>query len=231
MVLYVHRILHWMDVMHIIYGVYDMNVLELFSGSASFSKVAKERGHETFTVDNNAAFKPDMIFNLLNGLNPEILQKIKEADIIWMSPPCQTLSMAAGNTHWNQDRTPKTKKGEEARELIYLCKTIMDICKDKNKIYFIENPRARARWFLPTDETRHTVWYCQYGDDRAKPTDIWTNLKGWNGKICKNSNPDCNHIKAPRGSKTGTQGLKDNYERSRIPRDLCLELIKRCEKK
>ena len=21
---------------------------------------------------------------------------------------------------------------------------------------------------------RHTVWYCKYGDSRAKPTDIWT---------------------------------------------------------
>ena len=44
------------------------------------------------------------------------------------------------------------------------------------KYYFIENPRGGMRkmeWMknLP----RYTVTYCQYGDNRMKPTDIWTN--------------------------------------------------------
>ena len=47
--------------------------------------------------------------------------------------------------------------------------------------------------------------------------------------MCKNGNL-C-HISAPRGSKTGTQGLKGNMERSVVPRDLCLEIIKLCEAK
>ena len=34
---------------------------------------------------------------------------------------------------------------------------------------------------------------------------------------------------SPRGSKTGTQGLKGNYERSKIPEALCLEIIKATE--
>ena len=34
---------------------------------------------------------------------------------------------------------------------------------------------------------RYTVWYCKYGDDRAKPTDIWTNSKTWKPRpMCKN---------------------------------------------
>ena len=63
-----------------------------------------------------------------------------------------------------------------------------------------------------------------------KPTDIWTNnLKnllnpnGWNPrKMCKNG-MSC-HESAPRGSRTGTQGLKGNYERSKVPYELCKEI-------
>lgn len=57
-----------------------------------------------------------------------------------------------------------------------------------------------------------------------KPTDIWTNDSLWNPKpICKNG--DTCHVAAPRGSATGTQGLKNDYERSRIPEQLCEEII------
>ena len=81
---------------------------------------------------------------------------------------------------------------------------------------------------------RHTVWYCQYGDDRAKPTDIWTNNSGWKPRpMCHNKRKDndgevihhCHHETAPRGSKTGTQGRKSSYERSKIPSRLCAEIL------
>ena len=71
----------------------------------------------------------------------------------------------------------------------------------------------------------HTVTYCQYGDNRMKPTDIWTNVN-WKPKpMCKNG--DSCHEAAPRGSQTGTQGLKNDYEKSKVPYELCQELIER----
>ena len=71
------------------------------------------------------------------------------------------------------------------------------------------------------------VWYCQYGDDRAKPTDIWTNNDNWIPRpVCHNGNKDCHHQPAPRGSKTGTQGRKGSYNRSKIPHELCVEALK-----
>jgi hypothetical protein len=74
---------------------------------------------------------------------------------------------------------------------------------------------------------RHTVTYCQYGDNRMKPTDIWTNSNVWTPrKPCKNG--DSCHISAPRGSRTGTQGLKGAYERSKIPELLCKEILESC---
>lgn len=194
-----------------------MKTVELFAGNMSFSKVAKARGHETFTVDNDKSFNPDLVLNLRMGVWHKPLEdKIQEADIIWMSPPCTTFSMASGNTHWTANREPKTIAATIGKDLLEECLVVARYCESHNKIYFIENPRARARWFLPED-TRKTAWYCQYGDTRAKPTDIWTNLKGWIPKTCHNGNKDCHHESAPRGSKTGTQGLKDAKLRSIIP--------------
>ncbi len=81
---------------------------------------------------------------------------------------------------------------------------------------------------------RCTVWYCTYGDDRAKPTDIWSNhlfslfnQNGFNPRPeCHNGNENCHHQRAPRGSKTGTQGLTGSYERSMYPKKLCIDIIK-----
>ena len=74
---------------------------------------------------------------------------------------------------------------------------------------------------------RKEVTYCSYGDKRMKPTDIWTNDFKWVPRtMCFNGNKNCHHEKAPRGSKTGTQGLKDSFERSKVPRDLCLEILR-----
>ena len=80
------------------------------------------------------------------------------------------------------------------------------------------------RWFNK-DLPRYTVCYCQYGFDRMKPTDIWTNKKDFVPKMCKNNNPECNHIRAPRGSQTGTQG-RTIYEKYSIPKNLILDLFK-----
>ena len=75
-----------------------------------------------------------------------------------------------------------------------------------------------------TDYERKTITYCQYGDDRMKPTDIWTNLKNWETlPICKNGDP-C-HTSAPRGSRTGTQGIKGKVLRGVIPPSLFEEII------
>jgi len=204
-----------------------MKTIELFSGTQSFSKVARELGHETFCVDNNPKFDNDLTLEIGTTLSNNLHKKIMDADIIWMSPPCTTFSMASGNTHWNADRTPKTKNAELGKALLNYCWGVAEMCIKNNKIFIIENPRARARWFLPTD-CRKTAWYCQYGDTRAKPTDIWTNLD-WTPKTChnflKNKPKHCHHEAAPRGSKTGTQGLKGNMERSVIPPALFHEIF------
>lgn len=78
------------------------------------------------------------------------------------------------------------------------------------------------------DLPRYTVTYCQYGEERMKPTDIWTNHPNPQFKPpCKNG--DSCHISAPRGAQTGTQGIKGARDRARIPQALCEHIVKICE--
>lgn len=201
-----------------------MKILELFSGTESFSKVARARGHETFTIELNEHFNPDLCKNILDVKAKDIPFK---PDVIWASPPCTCFSVASIGSSWIGNYHPK--RVETALGMAYVLKTLQLIKELKPKFWFIENPRGVLRKMGFMEElNRSTVTYCQYGDTRMKPTDIWHNTN-WNPrKMCKNGNP-C-HVAAPRGSKTGTQGLKGNIERSIIPEELCLEIIKECEK-
>jgi len=214
-------------------NLFKMKTIELFSGTGSFSKVAKNRGHSIFRVEMDKQFEAELYDNILN-VDYNILP---DCDIIWASPPCQCFSVASIGKHWtggNKSYTPKTESALDSLE--YLGKLIYLIYYKKPKYWFIENPRGVMRKiidryfkFYELDFIRHTVTYCQYGDTRMKPTDIWTNCKEWlPRKPCKNGSP-C-HVSAPRGSKTGTQGLKSAKERSVVPEKLCLEILEVCEK-
>ncbi len=167
-------------------------------------------------------------------------------DIIWASPPCRTFSIASCSTHWTKDKSyinefnqyykdkdfiPKTEDAEWGLRMVRKMKEIIAHYTDinPNVIFIIENPRGLLRK-MPEMKIynleRKTIWYCQYGDTRAKPTDIWTNAPWIPRPVCKNGNPDCHHERAPRGSRTGTQGLKGNYERSVVPEQLCEQILR-----
>ncbi len=208
-----------------------MKIGELFAGTESFSEVARARGHETFTIDNNPLFNSDYVGNILHKRTQELIkEKLKEWDVVWMSPVCVYWSLAAGNTYWDEFRMPRNDKAIEGIKMMMFCRFVADYCVKHNKIFFIENPNGRAVWIMD-NQYLHRVWYCQYGDKRAKPTNIWTNLPNWKAKTCKNGNPNCHHESAPRGSKTGTQGLKNNRDRSVVPKALCEEILTLCETK
>tara|TARA_Y100001973_G_C5201758_1_gene338299 strand:- start:415 stop:1107 length:693 start_codon:yes stop_codon:yes gene_type:complete len=220
----------------------QFKVLELFAGSRSFSKVAEKYGCQTHTSDIEPYDGIDQVCDIFDfdykkvGFIP---------DIIWCSPPCTCFSISSCSTHWDKsgeprmynpsdkDREyiPKTENAEWALRIVRKMKEIISVCTDLNPhvIFIIENPRGMLRK-MPEMKIYNlvlkTVWYCQYGDTRAKPTDIWTNAPWIPRAVCKNGNPDCHHERAPRGSKTGTQGLKNAHERSKIPEQLCEEILR-----
>jgi site-specific DNA-cytosine methylase len=207
-----------------------MIVLELFAGSRSIGKVAEAYGHTVISVDIKQFGNIDIVGDILEI--PTQTFKDLKPDVIWASPPCTTFSVASIGTHWSKHKRPKTK--EALKGLDILKKTIKIIKECNPKYWYIENPRGMMRKMpemlgLP----RQTVWYCQYGDKRAKPTDIWSNNfyslfnpDGWLPlPECHNGNKHCHHEPAPRGSRTGTQGLKNNYQRSKIPEQLCSAIV------
>lgn len=202
------------------------NLLELFAGSRSIGKVGDELNMNVFSVD----------WQKFEGINLEIdIEQMKISDvpfipdIVWASPDCTTYSVAACYIHRKNSTDPKSdyaKKCDEVnKHFIGLIKEWLIINPDM--VFFIENPRGMLRKMPFMQEfKRYTIWYCQYGDNRAKPTDIWTNSKSWKQRpICHNGNKKCHHQPAPRGSRTGTQALKNSYIKSMIPRELCLEVL------
>ena len=205
-----------------------IKVLELFAGSRSIGKVADELDYEVFSVDINN-FKGIDLVKDIEFLTKDYIPFIP--DVIWASPPCTTYSIAAISHHRDMGK-PKTDFAAKSDKLVL---NTLRLIKEYGCKYFIENPRGYLRkmdFMLGIPKT--TVWYCTYGDTRAKPTDIWSNhiyslfnVNGWKPRaICFNGNTNCHHQPAPRGSRTGTQGLKNNYERSKVPYELCKEIIK-----
>ena len=215
-----------------------MKVLELFAGSRSFSKVAEELGMETYTTDFSDFENIDLVKDILDVNATDIEKEFGVPDIIWASPPCTTFSVASLGHHWTGGKGAYIPKTDKCRNNIDVVKKSNSIIryflhKNPNLLYYIENPRGMLRKldFMNWATHRRTIWYCQYFSPeetikRAKPTDIWTNDYRWIPRpVCKNGNPDCDHERAPRGSRTGTQGLKGNYERSIVPSELCREIL------
>ena len=203
-----------------------MKLLELFAGSRSVGKVAEQMGFEVYSSDINSFKDINYVSDILQ-FDTDKVPFIP--DVIWASPPCTFFSVASIGKHWNIDNTPKTDNAVLGVKIVQ--KTI-DIIKHYQQlnpylVYFVENPRGKLRKLPVSDffDKRHTVTYCQYGDTRMKPTDIWTNCEEWYPrKMCKNG--DTCHQSAPRGSRTGTQGIKGDYNRSMIPKQLCLDILK-----
>ena len=209
-----------------------MKLLELFAGTRSIGKAFEEKGHEVFSVEWDRSFENIDLYKDIYELSAkEILNKFGKPDVIWASPDCSSYSIAAISHHRKREENGNLAPVSEYAKFCDRVNqhTLNLIMTLSPKYWFIENPRGGMRKMdfmhgLP----RYTVTYCQYGDTRMKPTDIWTNHPDPNFKpACKNGDP-C-HEKAPRGSITGTQGLKCSKERSVIPVELCRHIVKICE--
>ena len=210
-----------------------MKVLELFAGTRSIGKAFEAHGHEVFSIEWDKQFKNIDWYEDIGKISAQdILDVFGKPDVIWASPDCTSYSVAAISHHRRKNK--ETGSLDPITDYAEFCdgvnKHVVELIRELNpKYWFIENPRGGMRkmeWMqgLP----RYTVTYCKYGEDRMKPTDIWTNHP--DPKFLppsKNGDPD--HVKAPRGSRTGTQGLKGAVERSRIPEALCEHIVKICE--
>ena len=209
-----------------------MKVLELFAGTRSIGKAFEEKGHQVYSVEWDKQFEDiDLYEDILKVEAEDIIKAFGRPDVIWASPDCSSYSIAAISHHRQQDDhgnlvpvSDYAKFCDRVNQHV-LCL----ILALSPKYWFIENPRGGMRKMdFMNGLPRYTITYCQYGDNRMKPTDIWTNHPNPQFKpMCHNG--DLCHVRAPRGAKTGTQGLKGAAERSRIPSGFCRHIVDICE--
>ena len=209
-----------------------MKILELFAGTRSISRAFEARGHETFSIEWSREFENiDLYEDVMKVDAASIIRRFGKPDVIWASPDCTTYSVAAISHHRRQDENGNlTPVSEYAKFCDRVNQHVLCLILALSpKYWFIENPRGGMRKMdFMNGLPRYTVTYCQYGDQRMKPTDIWTNHPAPQFKPPCHKGDLC-HVAAPRGAKTGTQGIKGSAERARIPRLLCEHIVDICE--
>jgi len=201
-----------------------MRVLELFAGTASFSAAARALGHETFTVEMNPDFKSDYCVDVMEI---DLSRLPWRPDVVWASPPCTYFSVMSIGKNWDHGWVPKTENARLAKEIVK--KTVAVIEELRPSFWFVENPVGMLRKLHLIPGTRRTVTYCQYGERRRKPTDIWTNSGVWVPRPACSNRDKC-HDFSPAGSRQGTQAIGSSKDRARVPAELCTEILKSCEK-
>jgi len=201
-------------------------ILDFFAGTGSSTLAFRQAGDKVYTFENDAQFNTTETIDIME-LTPEyLLETYGQPDFIWASPPCTAFSVASMGYHWTGGSgayIPKTEAAVFNQKLVEHARWLAEQLKPTYG-FLIENPRGMLRK-LPAVEglERRTVSYCQYGDTRMKPTDLWGTIENWMPRqMCKNGSP-C-HEAAPRGAKTGTQGLKAAKFRSMIPEALGQEI-------
>ena len=210
-----------------------MRVLELFAGTRSIGKAFEKHGHEVYSIEWNKDFENINWYEDIGKITAQdIIDRFGRPDVIWASPDCTSYSLAAISHH--RVKNKETGNLDPITDYAKFCDKVnthaIDLIHELNpKYFFIENPRGGlCNMIFMQGIPKYLVTYCQYGDTRMKPTHIFTNYPNPQFKHCKNGDP-C-HEKAPRGSRTGTQGIKGSVDRSRIPDKLCEYIVELCEK-
>lgn len=217
-----------------------MKILELFSGTGGVSEEFKKRGWEVFRVDWNKDFEAELHCDIGELTAEEILEKFGHPNVIWIAFDCTSYSLAAISKHRvkNKETGNLDPISEYAKKCDEVNQHVLKLIEELNpELFWIENPRACLQnmvWMKPYDKYKHLITYCKYMTDvppeqrRMKPTNLWTNHP--NPEFlppCKNGETD--HAAAPRGSRTGTQGMRGAKERSTYPKLLIEHIANKCE--
>ena len=168
-----------------------MKLLELFSGTQSVGKVARELGFEVVCLDRDmeADIKCDIMDWDYTVYEPGFF------DVIWASPPCTEYSIA---------KTCGVRNIELANMIVQ--RTLDIIGYFCPVFYIIENPQTGLlkNQDLLREFCFDDVDYCKYGMPYRKRTRMWNNIRSWKPiPLCRK---DCGHVDGNRHMETAQRG-------------------------
>ena len=206
-----------------------MRVLYLWAGAEkSGVKAWEEAGHEIVSVGIDPGCDLTICKDIID-VTVEELELLGPFDFIWASPDCKVWSLAGLHMNHFEKRgsrfIPITDRAMAMRDRVIWT---LHLIESLSPTYWVmENPKGLLRKMpFMRKYQHHRVTYCQYGDTRMKPTDLWGKFPlTFYPKYC-GYNMDC-HEAAPRGSRNGTQGLSWE-ERIIIPYQLSKEIFDCC---
>jgi len=203
-------------------------VADLWVGTGSATRAWRDNGWRIVGVDIDPKWEDscdDFIEADILDVTVEQLLAKGPFDFAWASVDCTLCSVAGGFSHWRKDGKYALPITREAGELVKRLHHTLYLLENLGCPWVLENPRGMMRKISIMDRyPRETITYCAYGDFRMKPTDLWGDFPAsWIPREkCKNGWP-C-HEAAPRGAKTGTQGVPKE-ERYLVPYALGQSLV------
>jgi len=158
-----------------------MRILDLFSGTGSVHKVAKEMGHEIISLDISNKFStPTIQVDLMQWDYAKYAPG--HFDFIWAGVPCTAYSSLQ---RINKTPDQRQKGIAEANKIVLLTIEIIEYFKPT--AWVIENPEGgclKEQEFMQS-LPYYVVSYCKYSFPYRKNTRLWTNIKNFNAKRCR----------------------------------------------
>jgi len=203
-----------------------MLIFDFYAGTGSATKPFEDAGHTVIKVELDEYFEAHERDILT--LNAEyLIEKYGQPDFIWASPPCQKFSVASLWKYWEGTKGNSVPKHPAVYEALALVAHTIKLMQDLNPTrgWIMENPRGMLRsQAVVKDLRRWTISYCQYGDTRMKPTDLWGTID-WTPKPMCRPGASC-HESSPAGTNAGGTGkLRNAKLRSMIPYELGQEIL------
>jgi len=175
-----------------------MKLLDLFTGTGSVAKVARDLGYEVTTLDIDARCNPDICADVLEF--DYTIWEPGQFDIVWASPPCDYFSCARRCNIGRHVRGELMTAESVLRDVESLGLPVLRRCQEiieylQPATYFIENPyTGTMKNYI--DSKPYIFDYCMFGLGYRKRTAIWSN------KILKNKMCDRSHLQFGRHAMT-----------------------------